>query len=214
MNEQSKTLAQHKNVFCAIAAAQLEFGAVTKGSTNPAFKSKYADLSDIANVVIPVLARHGVCVIQYFAGENLGAMRTEFVHGESETRVACDVPLIVDKQNMQGMKSATTYAKRIGLESLSGVAPEDDDGNAAAASPAQRPVERQAPARISADQFIALKARMEAASVTEDKICARYNISFIDEMPVEAFQKTMIALQKTIDDKKPARADMEDQIPY
>jgi hypothetical protein len=33
---------------------------------------------------------------------------------------------------MQGFKSATTYAKRIGLESLSGVAPEDDDGNAAA----------------------------------------------------------------------------------
>jgi hypothetical protein len=41
---------------------------------------------------------------------------------------------------MQGYKSATTYAKRIGLESLSGVAPEDDDGNAAArAAPRQVP---------------------------------------------------------------------------
>jgi len=214
MTEQSKILAQHKNVFCAIAAAQLEFGSVTKGSTNPAFKSKYADLSDVANVVIPVLARHGVCVIQYFAGENLGAMRTEFVHGESETRVACDVPLIVDKQNMQGMKSATTYAKRIGLESLSGVAPEDDDGNAAAAAPIQRPAERQAPARISADQFIALTARMEAAGVPEDKICARYSLRSIEEMPAEAFQKAMGALQKTINDKKPDRADLDDEIPY
>jgi hypothetical protein len=35
---------------------------------------------------------------------------------------------------MQGYKSATTYAKRIGLESTTGVAPEDDDGNAAAAN--------------------------------------------------------------------------------
>jgi hypothetical protein len=58
-------------------------------------------------------------------------MRTEFVHWSTETKIACDVPLIFEKNNMQGMKSATTYAKRIGLESLSGIAPEDDDGNAA-----------------------------------------------------------------------------------
>jgi hypothetical protein len=35
---------------------------------------------------------------------------------------------------MQGMKSATTYAKRIGIESLTGIAPDDDDGNGAAKS--------------------------------------------------------------------------------
>lgn len=139
--QEAKLTPEHKNVFCAIAAAQLEFGTVSKGSTNPAFKSKYADLADVASVVIPVLARHGVCVIQYLVGDNLGAMRTEFVHGNSETRISCDVPLIVDRQNMQGMKSATTYAKRIGLESLSGVAPEDDDGNAASKAP---PKERAA----------------------------------------------------------------------
>jgi hypothetical protein len=46
--------------------------------------------------------------------------------------IQCDVPLIVNKQDMQGYKSATTYAKRIGLESLTGVAPADDDGNDAA----------------------------------------------------------------------------------
>jgi hypothetical protein len=46
--------------------------------------------------------------------------------------IECDVPLIVNKNDMQGFKSATTYAKRIGLESLTGVAPIDDDGNDAA----------------------------------------------------------------------------------
>jgi hypothetical protein len=58
-------------------------------------------------------------------------MRTVFAHGASDTQIHCDVPLIVTKNDMQGFKSATTYAKRIGLESLSGVAPEDDDANAA-----------------------------------------------------------------------------------
>lgn len=125
----------HKNIYEALAAAQSEFGKVTKGATNPAFKSKYANLSDVASVVIPVMNAHGCAVLHYVVD---GAMRTEFVHGATETKVGCDVPLIVDKNNMQGMKSATTYAKRIGLESLSGIAPEDDDGNAAAAAPPKR----------------------------------------------------------------------------
>lgn len=128
----------HANVYQALAAAQMEFGAVTKGATNPAFKTKYANLSDVASVVIPTMARHGVATLHYLTGDGLSAMRTEFVHGASDTRVSCDVPLIVDRNNMQGMKSATTYAKRIGLESLSGVAPEDDDGNdAKTAAPPQ-----------------------------------------------------------------------------
>lgn len=153
MTAKDKIMTQHKNVFCAIAAAQLEFGAVTKSSTNPAFRSKYADLSDVASVVIPTLARHGVCVLHYLTGDDLGTMRTEFVHGETESRIHCDVPLIVSKNDMQGMKSATTYAKRIGLESLSGVAPDDDDGNAAAKAPPQHlePQRRSGPPQEAFD---------------------------------------------------------------
>ena len=71
-------------------------------------------------------------------------MRTVLAHGESETMIECDVPLIVSKNDMQGMKSATTYAKRIGLESVTGVAPEDDDGNEAAnAAPNQQVNQKQ-----------------------------------------------------------------------
>lgn len=136
------------NIYTALASAQLEFGTVRKGATNPAFRSKYADLSDVATVVIPTLAEKGVCVLHYITGEGLDVMRTEFVHGESGTKIFCDVRLIVSKNDMQGMKSATTYAKRIGLESLSGIAPEDDDGNAAVVAapkqqPRQQPVQRQ-----------------------------------------------------------------------
>ena len=132
------------NVYTALAAAQLEFGAVQKGSINPAFKNRYADLADVAAVVIPTLARHGVAVLHYPVWrDDVNCMRTEFMHGASASRVWCDVPLIVDRQNMQGYKSATTYAKRIGLESLSGVAPEDDDGNAAAEAAPRKQERRQ-----------------------------------------------------------------------
>jgi hypothetical protein len=122
---------EHKSIYAALAAAQQEFGQVTKGSMNPAFKSKYADLADVAQVVIPTLNKHGCAVLHYPVGDDLMIMRTEFVHWATETKLTCDIRLIFEKNNMQGMKSATTYAKRIGLESLSGIAPEDDDGNAA-----------------------------------------------------------------------------------
>jgi hypothetical protein len=123
---------QHRNIYMALAAAQTDMGGVKKGSVNPAFKSKYADLADVVAAVSPALNAQGIA---FFAtgvvidGERY--MRTVLAHGASDTQIACDVPLIVNKNDMQGFKSATTYAKRIGLESLTGVAPIDDDGNAA-----------------------------------------------------------------------------------
>lgn len=136
MNAITKTEATvaHKNVYVALAAAQAEMGPLVKGSVNPAFKSKYADLADLTSAVREPLTRNGLAYFHQMVLAESGrdVMRTALVHGESETRIECDVPLIVAKMDMQGMKSATTYAKRIGLESVTGIAPEDDDGNAAA----------------------------------------------------------------------------------
>jgi len=126
-------MTEYKNIYMALAAAQAEMGSVKKGSVNPAFKSKYADLADVVAAVSPALNAQGIAFYAtavVLDGERY--MRTVFAHGASDTQIHCDVPLIVTKNDMQGFKSATTYAKRIGLESLSGVAPEDDDGNAAA----------------------------------------------------------------------------------
>lgn len=148
------TKAAHKNIFVALAAAQAEMEMVAKGAINPAFKGEgkpkgtpYADLADVVTAVKGPLNSHGIAFFhQFIPGEGLHIMRTVLVHGESDSRIECDVPLMVDRQNMQGMKSATTYAKRIGLESVTGVAPEDDDGNAAAAAaPKNEPRRQPAP---------------------------------------------------------------------
>jgi hypothetical protein len=126
-------MTEHKNIHMALVAAQAEMGGVKKGSVNPAFKSKYADLSDVVAAVSGPLNAQGIAFYHVPAtldGERV--MWTFLSHGASETKIECAVPLIIGKQDMQGYKSASTYAKRIGLESLTGVAPEDDDGNAAA----------------------------------------------------------------------------------
>lgn len=132
-------MTDHANIYMALSAAQAEMGKVVKGSNNPHFKSKYADLADVMQVALPALNAHGIAAWHCIAATDSGnVMRTNLSHGKSDTHIACDVPLLVQKNDMQGMKSATTYAKRIGIESLTGIAPEDDDGNdAAKAAPAK-----------------------------------------------------------------------------
>ena len=129
-------MTEHKNVYAALAAAQSEMDAAVKGSVNPAFKSRYADLADVVQACRSALNKNGLAFFhQMVSLDGQLAMRTVVAHGASDTTIECDVPLIVSKQDMQGMKSATTYAKRIGLESVTGIAPEDDDGTAAAKAP-------------------------------------------------------------------------------
>jgi hypothetical protein len=204
-------MTEHKNIYAALCAAQAEFGKVQKGSTNPAFKSRYADLADVAGVVIPTLSAHGVAVFHYIISEgDVTAMRTEFVHAASESRIACDVPLIVNKNDMQGFKSATTYAKRIGLESLSGVAPEEDDGNAAAKAPPRQ----QAPVGLPPEAIQAATSSLfNAASL--DALKAIFLGLPTSVRSVQAVIDAKDARKAELETAPPVNADLGgDSIPY
>lgn len=191
MNGPAKIEPPSGNIYTALAAAQSEFGHVAKGATNPAFKTKYANLADVASVAIPTLNKHGVAVLHYMVRNEDGlAMRTEFVHGVSMTMVHCDVPLIVNKNDMQGMKSATTYAKRIGLESLSGIAPEDDDGNAAA-----KALPRQF---ITDEQWAEVTALMQATNTDAEKFCKAFGIESVKALTVDALPKAKAQLERKL----------------
>lgn len=171
-------MSDHKNIYAALAAAQANMGTVVKGAVNPAFKSTYADLADVVSVVIPALSAQGIAMYHTMIRDEFGtAMRTTFSHGATDTHIHCDVPLIVAQNNMQGMKSATTYAKRIGVESLSGIAPDDDDGNAAAkAAPKSTEVEALGDAWRDGvlDSLPADATPIQKAKAFADAICADF----------------------------------------
>jgi hypothetical protein len=119
----------------ALMSAQSDMGAALKKSTNPHFKSKYADLTAVQDACVEPLHSHGFAVIQPNGQDESGMfVDTIFLHESGET-FQSRVYLVVDKNNMQGVGSAITYARRYGLMGLAGIAPEDDDGNAAAAAP-------------------------------------------------------------------------------
>jgi hypothetical protein len=123
----------HKSLYSALAAAQAEMGPALKDAVNPAFKSKYADLASVVAAVMPALNKHGIAVLQPPYDDEAGRyVKTILVHGETGETAECRVPLIIQKNDMQGYGSAVTYARRYGLMGMAGIAPEDDDGNAAA----------------------------------------------------------------------------------
>lgn len=139
--------AVHTNVYAALAAAQAEMGKALKSSSNPHFRSKYADLGAVMDACLPALNSHGIAVYQ--PALTIGDeryVRTVLAHGESGTTIECDVPLIVSKNDMQGYGSAVTYARRYGLMAMAGIAPEDDDGNAAASAAPKQSTRQTAPA--------------------------------------------------------------------
>lgn len=123
---------KHKGLYSALAAAQSEMGRAMKDVVNPAFKSKYADLASVMDACMPALTKHGIAVLQPPYDDETGRyVKTIFVHGESGETVECRVPLLLGKVDMQGYGSAATYARRYGLMGMAGIAPDDDDGNAA-----------------------------------------------------------------------------------
>jgi hypothetical protein len=132
MNEITAVKADHGTIYAALAAAQMQMGKALKDTANPHFKSKYADLASVMDACMGALNINGICVYQPTVDDETGRyVETVLAHVSGET-LKCRVPLIVQKSDMQGYGSAVTYARRYGLMSMAGIAPEDDDGNAAA----------------------------------------------------------------------------------
>ena len=208
------TETKHPNIAAALAAAQAQMGKALKSASNPHFKSKYADLASVVDAAMPALNANGIAVVQPMAETDLGrSVVTKFIHESGEV-LECSIPLIVGKNDMQGLGSAITYARRYGLMALAGIAPEDDDGNAAA---------KAAPRTISADQFIALRDTAEEAGVPAGKICAAYGAPSLEQFPTDAFDRAMKKLAATIEaarqeqqakPKESPAAQIDDEIPY
>jgi hypothetical protein len=115
----------------AFVAAQKVSEAIKKANTNPAFKSKYADLAAVVEAVVPALNAAGVGVLQFPAYDgDMVAVTTMLLH-ESGASVSATLNMRPSKSDPQGVGSATTYARRYSLLAMTGAAPEDDDGQAA-----------------------------------------------------------------------------------
>lgn len=192
MNEIVK-IAAHKGIFHALASAQAQMGKAIKDATNPAFRSKYADLASVMDACLPALNANGIAVFQPTIDDETGRFVETILAHESGETVKCRVPLIVGKNDMQGYGSAVTYARRYGLMCMAGIAPEDDDGNAAAKNP---PKETPRPANINADQFIELTEMIEKTGSDAVKLAQWLGAKTLEELNADQWTRAMAQLRK------------------
>ena len=158
-----------KSIATALAKAQTNMGKALKQANNPHFRSKYADLGNVMDACLPALNEAGIALIQPTGEDEHGRyVETTLIHGESGESLTCRVPLIVAKNDMQGYGSAVTYARRYGLMAMAGIAPEDDDGNAAAKAPPKQEHRQQKPQETDAEAIERAKEYLSEADSLDD----------------------------------------------
>ena len=113
----------------ALAKAQSEMEGAKKESTNPFFKSSYADLHAVIKSSLPHLSKYGLCVTQGNEPIKGAVCVTTTLMHESGQWIRSKVKLPLAKVDAQGVGSAITYGRRYGLSSMVGIAQYDDDAN-------------------------------------------------------------------------------------
>ena len=121
-----------KELATAFVKAQKQFSPALKTNTNPHFKSKYVSLDGCIEAVIDALNSNGISLIQKTLRDDAGVtVKTIFLHESGQELDGGELHVPATKQDAQGYGSALTYARRYSLMAACGIAPEDDDGNAA-----------------------------------------------------------------------------------
>ncbi len=117
--------------FAAVAKAQGEIEGAKKDSTNPHFKSSYADLASARDAVQEPLSKNGLALIQWPRTVEGGVEIETWLGHASGQFMSGTLWMPCGKMDAHGVGSAITYGRRYALMAVTGVAPVDDDGNGA-----------------------------------------------------------------------------------
>jgi len=172
------------NLADALAKAQSEMGGAIKGSDNPFFKSKFADLSSVIKVIKEPFAKHGLSYAQFpITADGKAGVETILMHKDGGW-ISSEFLVPLSKQDAQGVGSCLTYARRYALQAMAGIPSEDDDGNVASqqvAAPKAKGLSKQQVAEINemVGDDSALVGRMLAA----------YKVQGISKIPASKFEE-------------------------
>lgn len=154
-------------LYAALAKAQSAMDNVVKDSTNPHFRSRFASLAALRDVVIPALAAEGIAVVQMPGNDDKGrvTIRTVLLHesGVLDCGTVATTATVRGGNEAQALGSSVSYLRRYSLAAICGVAQEDDDGNASGPrGGATRPQKRQPPRQTEHLAIQAAKDKLRA----------------------------------------------------
>jgi hypothetical protein len=175
-------------------------GGIKKDGTNPHFKNKYATIESVLDTVESPLNQSGLGFVQCVNGMELV---TTIYDTESDERIESKIPLLLNKQDMQQLGSAITYARRYALVSMLGLEQEDDDGNYASGNSHNQQIKQQEvqkPAvkvveRINESQVLELESLFTSNEHKQDFLTT-CKITKLNELPMSWFSKAVENLKK------------------
>jgi hypothetical protein len=135
-------------LFSALSKAQSELKTAIKDSTNPFFKNKYTSLDGCWDACRGPLSSNGLTIVQVMGEESGKPVLTTVLGHSSGQFISSTMPLMILKQDPQGLGSALSYVRRYALCAIVGITQgDDDDGEKAMES------HRRAPPDISPVSF-------------------------------------------------------------
>lgn len=155
-----RTSEQVDKILPAFFKVKKKIPALKKQSDNPFFKSKYLELSDILDVLEPILHEEGIFLTQgtlYKEGKTFVICR--FNHAESGQFLESEYPAETGSAKPQELGSAVSYSRRYALQALAALNAIDDDGNASSGKSSE-----SAKAPLRASGFKAAPAAPSEAS--------------------------------------------------
>ncbi len=166
----------------ALVAAQSELEHAHKNATNPHFKNRYADLTEVIDTVRPVLAKHQLAVLQFPGyADGVTTLETVLLHVSGEW-ISGTAGARMQKDDPQGVGSALTYLRRYSLAAVCGISQDDDDGEAASVGRVS------SPQRSEARPVDAVGSTVAAPGPYEQRPSARDGFS-LDEVAGSATSK-------------------------
>ena len=166
--EKSESIKELATALCKFQGAVEK---IKKGSENPFYHSKYADLTSILDVIRKPLSENGLSFVQFPTGQN--GLETTLMHTSGEWMSAI-YEMKPIKSDPQGLGSAITYQRRYAIGSILGLSTEDDDDGNNASKPAsgqsvKKDIQKPLPADLDA-KLVECITLIENTTTTEELV--------------------------------------------
>ena len=180
-----KTSNEINELAAAMAIAQGQMGAAYKNSSNPHFKSSFADLASISDVIKQPLSENGLSVVQFPINNEQGVAITTRVMHKSGQWIEESFGIKPVKASPQEYGSLISYFRRYALAAIFAIPQTDDDANAMqlATEAPQKPVDA-----ITGDQVKALVNLLAGDEKLKTQLMDAYGIAQLEHLQSNQFR--------------------------
>lgn len=196
-----ETSAEINEIAAALAQAQGLIQNPAKSQVNPYFKSKYADLATVLDVVRPAFTQAQLGIIQSPSRDETGqVVVTTLLTHPSGQWIRDQIGMHINDQETNAAQAAgklITYLRRYSLAAFANVAQTDDDGQDLEIVSSKTPE----PEYINASQVKELSEELSTCSYgegfasAEDYFCKNYKIESLKHVPAASFDKLLAAVK-------------------